>query len=136
MTQILGYKSKLRIIELVYTGNTTGLDLRESTSKAIALDKEKGSLKFLVDATEIELTASIFDLYDLPARHYHEENLDRQSHVAVILPKRPKEQKDAQFYETACVNRGWFVKLVSNREEGIDWLMGTDSSNKTNTDDC
>jgi hypothetical protein len=136
MAWTLEHSSKLRVIELVCTGRTTGLDLREATSKAIALGKEQGSSMFLVDATEIELTASTFDLYDLPGRQYPAENLARQSHVAVVLPKRPKERKDAEFYETACVNRGWLVKLFPNRDEGIEWLTGTDSSNKPDAGDA
>jgi hypothetical protein len=135
MTWTLEYSNKLRVIKLVYTGRTTGLDLQESTFKAIALSKEQGSLMFLVDSTEIELTASTFNLYDLPDRQYLAENLDRKSHVAVVLPRRPKEQEDARFYETACVNRGWFVMLFPNCDEGIEWLTGTDSSNKPDAGD-
>lgn len=75
MTWTLEYSSKLQVIELVYTGRTTGLDLRESTSKAIALGKEQSSSMFLVDATEIELTVSTFDLYDLPTHQYPAMNL-------------------------------------------------------------
>ncbi len=125
MTWTLEYSSKLQVIELVYTGRTTGLDLRESTSKAIALGKEQSSSMFLVDATEIELTVSTFDLYDLPTHQYPAMNLDRQSHVAVVLPKQSKEQEDARFYETACINRGWLVKLFPDCAEGIEWLTGT-----------
>ena len=124
MAWTLECDSKLRIIELVYTGRTTGVDLQESTLKAIAMGKEEGFLNFLVDATEIVLLGSIFDLLDLPVRQYPAANLYYQGRVAVVLPKRPKEQQDARFYETACVNRGWLVKLFPNRDEGIAWLTG------------
>lgn len=124
MTWTLDCNSQLRIIELVYTGRTSGMDLQESTSKAIAMGKEKGCLMFFVDATEIVVSGSIFDLLDLPARQYPAANLYHQGRIAVVLPKRPKEQEDARFYETACVNRGWAVKLFPNRDEGIEWLTG------------
>jgi hypothetical protein len=58
----LEYNGTLKIIELAYRGRNRGQDLRESTSKAIALGKEQGTSRFLVDATEIELSAPTFDL--------------------------------------------------------------------------
>lgn len=128
MKWTLGYNGTLSIIELVFAGRNTGQDLRESTSEAIALSKQQGCLKFLVDATDIELGATLFDLHDLPATQYKVENLDRRSRAALVLPKSPKEQVDAEFYETACNNHGWRVKSFRTRDEGIEWLKGIDPS--------
>ena len=136
MNWTLDYNNMLRAIELVYTGRITGPDLRETTSKAIVLIKEHGNADALVDATEIELTASLFDLYDLPAHQYVVEGLNYRTRVAVVLPTLPKERKDVLFYETACVNRGWLVRSFPNRSDAIEWLTGTDSSNKPDAGDA
>jgi hypothetical protein len=99
------------------------------------LSKDHDNAGVLVDATEIELTASTFDLYDLPAHQYVVDGIDHRTGVAVVQPKSRKEQEAAQFYETACVNRGWRVRLFPNRDEAIKWLMGADSSNKPDAGD-
>jgi hypothetical protein len=102
-------------------GRNRGQDLRESTSEAIALGKEQGTSRFLVDATEIELSAPTFDLYDLPAQ-YEAEGADRRGCLALVLPKLPKEKKDEEFYETVCNNRGWNVRSFPKPDEAIRWL--------------
>jgi hypothetical protein len=127
----LEYNSTLRIVEIVLAGSITGPDLQESTSKAIALSKDQGiPAAFLVDATELELAASIVDLYDLPAQQYFAEGADLRNRLALVLPQSPKARRDARFYETACVNRGWNVKSFPNRDEAIEWLTCTESSAK------
>jgi len=122
MTWTVDYNSTLHIIEGVFTGRATELDLKESTSKAIALSKEKGKVKFLIDATELELPASIFGLYDLPAKQYNTEKMDHRSRFALVLPELLKEKEKVEFYKTACVNRGWHVQLFANRDKAIEWL--------------
>jgi hypothetical protein len=42
----------LKIAEVAYSGSTTARDLRESTSEFIALEKEKGIYRFLIDTSE------------------------------------------------------------------------------------
>jgi hypothetical protein len=136
MAYTLEYNHALRIVELVYTGLHTSQESRESTSKAIALGKEHGDADALVDATEAKLAVSIFDLFDLPDRQYVAENMKREIRVAVVPPSRPEDQEAARFYETACFNRGWQVRLFPDRDHAIAWLKGTDTSKKPNTGDA
>jgi len=131
MTWTLAHNSTLHIVELVFAGSTTGPDLREATVQGIALGKEQGILDYFVDATEIQLhNVSTFDLYDLPNMQYVKEGLDRRSRVAFVMPKLPKEKKDAEFYEIACANRGWHVRSFPNRDKAIEWLTGSNLSDK------
>jgi len=136
MAYTLEYNHTLRIVELVYTGRYTAQESQESTSKAIAIGKEHGDADALVDAAEVELAVSLFDLLDLPDRQYVEEGMNRRIRVAVVPPRLLKDKKDAQFYETACLNRGWQVRLFPNRDDAIEWLTGTDSSNKPDAGDA
>ena len=119
----------LQIVEVVYSGEITARDLRESSSAFIALEKEKGINWFLVDATKMKLAASLLDVYDLPTKQYLEEEADRLGRVAVILPSCSKAKEAVQFYETVCRNRGWMVQTFSRRQEAVDWLTHCNSCN-------
>jgi len=116
------------VIELVYRGLTTGNDLRTATSECISLGNESGTTRFLVDAFEMELAASFVDLFELPQRQYTDEKLTRKSLIAVIRPVSDKSREAAQFYETACQNRGWSVRLFPDRQGALDWLLGVAGS--------
>lgn len=125
----------LQIIDVVYAGNITARDLRESTSELIALGKEKGINRFLLDTTEMKLDTNLVDLYDLPTQQYVEEKADRQGRIAVILPKSTRARKAAEFFETVCRNRGWLVQVFSERQGAVDWLTLSSPSNKPHAGD-
>jgi hypothetical protein len=72
------------------------------------------------------LNASIFDLYELPARQYLEEGADRRSRVAVVAPAQPTEREPVQFYQLASENRGWLVELFDDRDDAVRWLLTRD----------
>jgi len=114
----------INVVVVIYTGRTTGDDLRDATSAAILLGKEKGTTKFLVDATALEITASIFDIYELPTKQY-EEGAERTSRIAVIRPVAPDALDAAKFYEMVCQNRGWFAKLFAGRQSAVSWLISS-----------
>ena len=61
------YDQELKLVEVVYTGDTTAKDLQEATSKGIALGKENETNRFLVEAEELELSAQLCG-YLQPAR--------------------------------------------------------------------
>jgi hypothetical protein len=124
MTWEIKSDRSLGVIELIYHGLTTGNELRKATSECISLGKETGTTRFLVDTTGMEIAASYADLFDLPQRHYSDENLTRMSLIAVIRPVSGKTGEAAQFYETACQNRGWAVRLFSGRQSALEWLLG------------
>ena len=122
------YDQGLKLVELVHTGVATAKDLQEATSKCIALGQENETNRFLVDAEELVISAQLADIYNLPDKQYVNEQVDRFSRIAVVRPRAPHAQHAAQFYETACVNRGWAAKIVSTRQEAIDWLGENTSS--------
>ena len=119
-----------RIVEVAYSGETTARDLQESTSKFIALEKEKGINRFLIDTSEMVLSASILDIHNLPDRQYLEEEADRSGRVALMLPSSPREKEAVNFYETVCKNRGWDVQTFTKHQKAINWLMRRAASNK------
>jgi hypothetical protein len=124
MAYTVQYNPALQIVELRYTGRLTAQEARESTSEAIALGKENGDADALVDATKAEVATSVFDLYDLPNRQYAAQGMNRRVRVAVIPPRIPKDEEAVRFYETACLNRGWQVRLFPSRDAAVEWLTG------------
>ncbi len=124
------HNETLQLIEVVYTGLTTARDLQEATSKCIAMGKEKGINRFLVDSEGLELSASFVDVFELCDKKYTAEKADRLSRIAVVLPRSTEAQEVARFYETVCRNRGWMANVVSTRQEAIDWLLSRKLSNK------
>ena len=112
----------LGIVEVTFTGLLSGADLREATTECIALQKQTGATRFLVDLNGSELGASTLDIYDLPDKQYGEEDLDIHSRIAVILPTTGKTREAALFYEAACRNRGWHTKVLPDRQSAIEWL--------------
>ena len=113
----------LNIIDAIFKDEVSSQDLKDITSEFISIEKEQGINRFLIDAAEIEVTASYMDIYYLPNRQYIEEEADRAGRVALILPTEKKQKEYAQFYETVCVNRGWYVNTFDSRDEALDWLL-------------
>lgn len=131
MPYICKHEPTLQIVEVEYAGSITARDLRDSTSKCITLEKEKGIDKFLFDTTRMQFDATLFDIFDLPTKQYIKEGADRSARVAVIHSNTDKEKKAVRFYETTCRNRGWQVGAFSDRQNAMDWLTRSTSSNKT-----
>lgn len=114
----------LGIVEVVYAGDVSARELQEATSEFIGLEKREGLNRFLVDVADMTLARStrLSDLFDLPAIQYEREKADRKGRVAVFAPVTSKVLDEAQFYESACINRGWNVRVFAVREEAVSWL--------------
>jgi hypothetical protein len=116
------YNPELHIIEIVYTGIITLDDIKEEIDASMALGKKEDTNKFLTDARDIDLKASVFDMHSIP-RLFAAKNAERLGKEAVLLPESPEAQDAIYFYETVCKNAGWRIKVFSEREEAIDWLI-------------
>jgi hypothetical protein len=88
------------------------------------LQKETGITKILNDVSEIELEATIMDVFAFPNKQYPEEGADRKTCMALIMPKCNKAKEVAEFFITASLNRGWVVRDFKDRQSAIDWLQG------------
>jgi len=117
-----------QILEAVLSGRVTKQDLQELTSALITLGKKESINRFLIGTTEMELTASNIDIYNIADQQFIEEEANRIGRVAVILPTSPEGKEAAKFYETVCTNRGWDVKVFSERQAAIKWLTTKTSS--------
>ena len=122
MSWSVKYNPALGIIEEVFGGLMTMSELEESVSQRICLEKETGAKKVLVDASDLTLDATIVEVYSLPNKLYEDQEASRLTHMALVLPTSPKTKEAAEFYQTACFNRGWKVEMFPDRESALNWL--------------
>ncbi len=129
MQSTVEYNPELGVVMFKYVGRVTVENFKKETIVGLDLAKKNNTNLFLIDDTDLEDAGSIFDLYDLP-KFYEEIGADRNSKVALILPPPgTAAAEDAHFYETTCQNQGWQVKVFSERQEAINWLLNNDLSN-------
>ena len=126
MTWTLEYNGSLGIIELNLQGNLTGPEIHEATSEIIAQQKIRETLEILADASAVLTPPPIVDIYELPAKQYSAEGLNRRSRIALVDPASLLSKEAAHFYVTTCVNMGWQVKSFTNRDKAVAWLTSAD----------
>lgn len=63
---------------------------------------------------------SIVDLYAL-IKLLESRDL-RGLKEAILMPSLQASRQDVEFYETACLNRGFNVKVFRDRQAALDWL--------------
>jgi len=124
------YNKTSRIIELEYTGVTTAQDLQEATTHCIALGKAKDVKKYLVNAIDMELSATMMDIYNIPTKQYVDEEADQTASLAVIAPQSARGIQAVKIYEIVCRSNGWKVKVFENGEGALDWLDSSPSSSE------
>ena len=122
MPHTLREDAGLGIVEVIFTGTITAQDMRASTAEAIALQKRTGAVNFLLNADGWDLKASLVDIYDLPTKTYWQEDLDRRTRIAVMLPHAASAKQGALFYSDASRNRGWNVRVFDDRAAAVEWL--------------
>ncbi len=122
MTWTYGHNPDLAFVDVAFIGSTTARDLQECTSKMIAIEKDQGINRFLVDTREMALDASLLDVHQLPAEQYVVEQADRHGKLALILSTSRFEHQAGTFYRDACQNRGWIVEAFLDRQAAINWL--------------
>ena len=124
MTWAIEYDDDLQIVVLTYSGKTTGEDIKEAAAARIAMGKEKGVNKFLIDAGKVETEASAtLSIYEVPEDLYLRQEANRKSRIAVIRPESSVSREMVEFYETACLNLGWLVKVFQDRDNAVEWLL-------------
>jgi len=122
------HNPELRIYEVRYKGKVTAHDLQQSSSELIALQKANDVNRYLVDATDMQFSGSLVDVYDIPHAQYEEEGADRSGRVAVVLPRELRSKEAVIFYETVCRNRGWDAQAFSAFDEAVSWLTSSGSA--------
>jgi len=112
----------LPIVETCYSGVLSQPELATAISETLALAHARGLNLFLGDCTALVGGHSVVDLYFL-ADALAASGLGHTIKEAVLLPGLPDSAENVRFWETACYNRGFKVKIFLDRESAIKWLM-------------
>ncbi|MBN8216450.1 MAG: STAS/SEC14 domain-containing protein [Spirochaetes bacterium] len=109
-------------VELTYSGMVTPQDLLEALAAAGKLAQEGRTQRFLADLTTMIGGHSIAHLYELITL-LEANGVDRAMKEAIVSPNLDGNQEQMRFYETACLNRGYRVRLFRARGEALAWLF-------------
>jgi hypothetical protein len=115
-----------KIIEISYAGDVTSPELLEAFKAVILFSQKTGVGLFLADCTMMEGGHSLFDLFEL-IKQYDNTDFRDMGKEAVLLPNDEKAAENAVFYENACFNRGYNVKIFTDRETAVKWLLNKHS---------
>ena len=110
-----------RIVESTFSGLLSPAELVAGFTASVALGKQSDILLFLADCTALEGGHSLLDVFSL-LNMFESVGLDRRVKEAVLLGKSTPAADRLEFYETACRNRGYTVRLFSDRDEAVAWL--------------
>jgi hypothetical protein len=123
MPYTVKHNPTLGVVEISFSGEVPGSELRSSTAEGIRLQERLGITKFLILMDgDCEIVATVMDIFALPTVQYLNLNLDKQSRIALVVPSSKSARDAARFYETACVNRNWIVRVLPDRPAALVWL--------------
>lgn len=111
-----------KFIEIKYSGVVTADELNDTFNATLAVVRKTGILRFYADCSEMTKGHSILDLYYL-IDLYGKEEVSISFKEAILLPLPHPNKDEVRFYETACLNRGYLVKIFSTRDEALSWLF-------------
>jgi hypothetical protein len=110
------------IVEIVYVGVLTRDDLTIAALETLELARDHDTWRILGDCTQLAGGHSITDLYFL-AESIAASGFGSRIKEAVLLPALPAAADDVQFWETTCSNRGLRVRVFSQRDLALQWLL-------------
>ncbi|MDR3627942.1 MAG: hypothetical protein P4L45_13955 [Ignavibacteriaceae bacterium] len=110
-----------KCIEIVYLGNVTPEELYMALKNSVLLSRENNTILFLSDCTDMTGGHSVIDLYGLIGM-FEKLNITTDAKEAIIMKSLQSSADEIKFYETACKNRGFNVKIFTGREDAVVWL--------------
>lgn len=108
-------------LEVKYYGKVTDDEFRAAIKEFV---EKKGGSKYLLvltDCLEIDIGPTVLDVYER-INMYEKMGIDTETKEAILIPANQVVTQNVKFYETACMNRGYNVRIFENREAAIEWL--------------
>ncbi len=109
------------IIEVIYEGDVGPVELEAAFTAALTESVHRQNPLFLANLVALTGGHSIIDLMDIVTR-IEAEVVDRRFREAVLVPPGTPLGPHAEFYETACRNRGFNARVFNDRDEAVAWL--------------
>ncbi len=109
------------VVTIGYTGTVTPAELLETARTAHGLSRGMAGPRLFADLTQLRGGHTPIDLLaviDLAEAL----GFPRSMREALLLPPGAVAPADVQFYEDACQNRGWNVRIFQDRGAALAWL--------------
>ncbi|MEP7135344.1 MAG: hypothetical protein ABI904_10470 [Chloroflexota bacterium] len=116
---------EMGFIRLTYEGDANLSDMKEVLSHGALLAAEKSCFRVLSDFRAMKLDLSVMELFRIP-ENQKEQSRELKMHFAkfrrvVVVPER--DFNKYKFFENVAVNRAHRVKIFTDIEEAIEWLL-------------
>ena len=102
------------VIESVYVGDVRPEEQERSARNAIQLARETGVYRFFTDLSAKTRGPTPGELIQVIDAFEH-LGLPRTLREALVLPPGSMTSADVRFYEDACRNRGWNMRIFPDR---------------------
>ncbi|MBL8016696.1 MAG: hypothetical protein JNK43_05445 [Ignavibacteria bacterium] len=107
---------------LNYHGSITNTELTDSIIGCQEIYKKTGLSLFLADCTNMLAEHSILDIFS-KVDSFESLEMKKDFKEAIIITKDSESLDKLNFYETACLNRGYNVRIFENKEDALKWLL-------------
>ncbi|HET8734325.1 MAG TPA: hypothetical protein VFM45_11215 [Anaeromyxobacteraceae bacterium] len=111
------------IVHLEYEETVSPEELLRAAQEAFAVALGTGKCLFFADLTHVRGGHSPIDLLRI-VDLFESHSVPRSMREAVLLPAEGAATPNARFFEDACQNRGWNVRIFSDRATALSWLQG------------
>lgn len=111
-------------IKISLYGEVTSNDLDIIISRCDELIAETKSPVFLADCRKMKTLHSLVDLYNKVESYAKTKNVTSFKEAVLYTPGAESEEA-VRFYETAALNRGYYVKMFTDADEGLKWLYSS-----------
>jgi hypothetical protein len=124
MPWTLSYDSEGNFVETTYSGTLAPDDLRAAIEQSLALARDRGTILFLGNCSMLEGGHSVVDLYFFVGL-LETGGVPRTMREAILMPALDSSAAgNVHFWETAARNRGFEVRIFSDRGAALEWLAG------------
>ena len=113
------YDKEYNCIVGKYSGTLNIDAVKQYASQTLKLSEEYGCKRSLIDLLEAEPRFSITEIYNLP-RVMLDIGIGSEWRRAILISGLTD---DYYFYETVSVNRGLAVKMFTDKEKALKWLI-------------
>ncbi len=99
-------------------------EFKSQVEESILCMKEHTSRFLLIDNSYLKTSVKYLDIYNL-LDFYDQLQLPKDSIIAVVTTTNKYCDRDIQFYEMLCINRGFNIKLFPDNDSARNWLHET-----------
>ena len=110
------------VVTVKISGTLTDIDENQKmVAEALAVAKEHGTTKCLLDDRDLTLDMKIMDIYDVPEL-LSNLGVPRNYRVALVVAESARHDEGFTFYETRAFNMGYHHRLFTDIQTALDWL--------------